>query len=299
MAAEEKDESGTLDEIQSGLLSQEQVSSYHKDGFITVDNVFPQSEVEKFRQVVDEFVMKSRTVTEHSDVFDLEPDHCAEFPRVRRLFNPARLHKVFDNAMRNPRLLDIVAQLIGPNIHTNGNKLNLKSPGFGSPVEWHQDWAFYPHTNDDLLAVGVAVDDMTLENGPLLVIPGSHKGKLYSHHQDGMFVGAISEEFEKKQAVPLTLKAGSISLHHTRLLHASSANRSANSRRFLLFQYCAGDAFPLYPPLSWETFARNQLRGKENNTPRLTNVPVRLPVPKHEGKQGIYELQTMLAKNTV
>ena len=45
---------------------------------------------------------------------------------------------------------------------------------YGSPVEWHQDWAFYPHTNDDLLAVGVMLDDMELENGPLLVLPGTH-----------------------------------------------------------------------------------------------------------------------------
>jgi len=55
-----------------------------------------------------------------------------------------------------PELLDIVAQLIGPGIYYNGDKLNMKIAGVGSPVEWHQDWAFYPCTNDDLLAVGVA-----------------------------------------------------------------------------------------------------------------------------------------------
>lgn len=60
--------------------------------------------------------------------------HSAENPRVRRLFNPVKLHAAFDNAMRNTRVLDVVGQLIGSNIHTNGNKLNLKSPGFGSPV---------------------------------------------------------------------------------------------------------------------------------------------------------------------
>ena len=45
------------------------------------------------------------------------------------------------------------AQLIGPGVRYNGHKLNMKSGEYGSPVEWHQDWAFYPHTNDDLLAV--------------------------------------------------------------------------------------------------------------------------------------------------
>ena len=48
----------------------------------------------------------------------------------------------------------------------------MKSGEFGSPVEWHQDWAFYPHTNDDLLAVGVCIDDMNETNGCLLSSPG-------------------------------------------------------------------------------------------------------------------------------
>ena len=61
----------------------------------------------------------------------------------------------------------------------------MKNPGHGSAVEWHQDWAFYPHTNDDLLEVGIALSDMTEENGALLVVPGSHKGKTWDHHQDG------------------------------------------------------------------------------------------------------------------
>ena len=61
-------------------------------------------------------------------------------------------------------------------------------------MEWHQDWAFYPHSNDDLLAVGVAIDDMTRENGCLMIMPGSHRGKINNHHQDGCFVGAVNEE---------------------------------------------------------------------------------------------------------
>ena len=69
----------------------------------------------------------------------------------------------------------------------------MKSGGFGSPVEWHQDWAWYPFTNDDLLVVGICMDDMIEENGCLLAIPGSHKGRILNHHQDGCFVGGVTE----------------------------------------------------------------------------------------------------------
>jgi phytanoyl-CoA hydroxylase len=71
-------------------------------------------------------------------------------------------------------------------------KLNMKSAGFGAPVEWHQDWAFYPHTDGDLAAVGIMPDDCGIENGPMMVIPGSHQGPVYDHHgPDGRFCGAI------------------------------------------------------------------------------------------------------------
>ena len=81
--------------------------------------------------------------------------------------------------------------LWGPDIRFDTAKLNMKSAGFGAPVEWHQDWAFYPHTNDDLAAVGVMFDDMELENGPLMIVPGSHRGPVFDHHADGVFCGAM------------------------------------------------------------------------------------------------------------
>ncbi len=78
--------------------------------------------------------------------------------------------------MRHGAILEILRELIGPAIRFDTSKLNMKSPGYGAAVEWHQDWAFYPHTNSDLCAVGVMMDDCGIENGPLLCIPGSHRG---------------------------------------------------------------------------------------------------------------------------
>ena len=96
----------------------------------------------------------------------------------------------------------------------------MKSGEFGSPVHWHQDWAFYPHTNDDILAVGVAIDDMTRENGCLLAIPESHRGPVLDHNQDGAFVGAVTEhDFAPTDAESIEVLSGGISIHHVRTLH--------------------------------------------------------------------------------
>jgi phytanoyl-CoA hydroxylase len=280
------------------MLTQEQIAFYHTNGYLGVENVLSAEEITELRRVTDEFVEKSRTVTTHTDVFDLEPGHTPENPRLRRLKTPALQHPVYDRILRHERILDIAAQLIGPALRTNGNKLNMKSPEYGSPVEWHQDWAFYPQTNDDLLAVGVAMDDMLLENGCLLVIPGSHKGPILDHHQNGVFVGAVTDpNFTPENAVPIELRAGGISIHHVRTLHASAPNVSSRPRRLYLVQYCAVDAWPLSGVGDLNRFNADILRGEPTIEPRLAPVPVRIPLPQPARQGSIYEMQSQLERS--
>ena len=281
------------------MLTPDQIEFYRKNGYLGVEGVFTSQQVDELRRVTDEFVEISRQVTENDPVFDLEPDHTPEAPKLRRLKSPTKQHPVYDRALRNETLLDIVGQLIGPGVCYNGDKLNMKLPEFGSPVEWHQDWAFYPHTNDDLLAVGVALDDMTTENGCLLVIPGSHRGKIYDHHQDGCFVGAVTEEdFSDEGAAQVQVKAGGVSIHHVRALHASLPNASDKPRRLLLLQYCAADSWPVFPGADWEKYSDTFLRGEPAQAIRTEHVPIRLPLPPALRPGSIYENQTVLAHTT-
>lgn len=277
------------------MLSDEQVKRYHEDGYIAVPGVFTADETRELQAVTDEFVEKSRHVSRHTEVFDLEPGHSFEEPRLRRLKTPHRQHTAYAKALRNERLLDLLERLLGDAIRHMNTKLNLKSPEFGSPVEWHQDWAFYPHTNDDVLAVGVAIDDMLLENGCLMVVPGSHRGPVHDHHEDGFFVGAIDPDLVPKHRVPIELAAGDISIHHARLVHGSAPNRSARPRRFLLFEYSAADAWPLVNFPGWSEFNDRLVRGEPTGTPRLEPVPARIPLPTHERQGSIYEVQSQLS----
>ena len=279
------------------MLTSKQIDFYHESGYLGVDGVLSADEVAELRGITDEFVQLSASVTEHTDVFDLEPGHTPEAPKLRRLKDPVTQHEIYNKFLNHPRILDIAEQLVGPGVRTNGNKLNMKSPEYGSPVEWHQDWAFYPHTNDDLLAVGVCMDDMLYENGCLLVIPGSHKGPVYSHHQDGRFAGAVTEEVpDADKAVPIELEAGGISIHHVRTLHASAKNVSTRPRRLLLYQYCSVDSWYLQGYPNWEAYAATVLRGEPCNRPRLADVPVLMPLPESVRGGSIYETQTILEK---
>ena len=273
------------------------MQSYRDHGYLAVPGVLSAAEVAELQRVTDELVDASRGVAAHTDVYDLEPGHSAAEPRVRRIKSPDLQHEVYARTLRHPAILDLVEQLIGPGVRYRSTKLNLKSAGYGSPVEWHQDWAFYPHTNDDILAVGVCIDAMSDANGGLLVVPGSHRGPLYDHHQDGWFVGAITgAEVDSAQVAQLEVPAGGISLHHVRTVHGSVPNRSPRPRRLLLLELCAVDAWPLLDMPGLEAFDARILRGSATVTPRLEAVPVRIPLPAHERRGSIYEVQSKLAR---
>lgn len=280
------------------MISQADIDRYNRDGYIVVPDVLSAEEVAELSRVTDEFVEGSRKVSDHTDVYDLEPGHSAAQPRVRRIKTPSQHHPAYERVVRHPRIVAVLRALWGPNIRFDLSKLNLKSAGFGSPVEWHQDWAFYPHTNDDLAAVGIMIDDFTTENGSMLVLPGSHKGPTYDHHAKGHFVGGIDpvkSGIDFSKAVMCTGKAGSITVHHVRLIHGSSANVSGQPRRFLLHQYRAADAWPLVqPPHNWAKWSSLLVSGEETLEPRMTAVPVRLPYPAAPFQGSIYENQREL-----
>jgi phytanoyl-CoA hydroxylase len=280
------------------MLTQAQIDEYNRVGAIVVADVLTPAEVAELRAVTDMFVENSRAVTTHTEVYDLEDTHTPAQPRVRRIKAPHLRHPAYNALVRHPRIIEVLSDLWGPNIRFDTAKLNLKSAGFGAAVEWHQDWAFYPHTNDDLAAVGVIMDDMELANGPLMIVPGTHKGPVFDHRAGGKFCGAMDpsrNDCDYSKAIALTGRAGSITVHHVRAVHGSAVNTSNKDRRLLLFQFRTADAWPLVQvPKSIEDYDALMVAGVSTLEPRVERVPVRLPFPPADNQGSIYENQKAL-----
>jgi ectoine hydroxylase-related dioxygenase (phytanoyl-CoA dioxygenase family) len=233
-------------------------------------------------------------------MLDLDPTHTPERPRVRRIKSPHEHSEHLKALAGDPTILDLLDPLMPSGVRIHNTKVNMKSAGVGESIEWHQDWAFYPHTNDDVLAVGIYLDDCDEENGPMMVIPGSHKGPTYDHHEGPYFCGAMDPnkcDVDFTKAVPLMGPAGTVTIHHARLIHGSAYNRSSRSRRFLLYAYSAVDAWPLHDLKGGiEAFDSRIVRGKPTLAPRMKEVPVRIPLPTRPGliKGSIYDNQSIL-----
>ncbi len=229
------------------MISEQDVQAYKRDGVIVVPEILGADTLTQLRSVIAELVAGAAKTLEHTDVYDLEPGHTAESPRVRRIKTPHKVHALFDQIVRSPAVLDILKKLIGPGLRLHGSKLNMKSAHYGSPVEWHQDWAFYPHTNDDIL--------------------------------------------------PCMGRAGSMSFHHVRALHGSAMNTSDRPRNLLLYEVAASDAWPLMGVKDFAEFNSRLLTGDPVVAPRMTNVPVRLPLPPATRQGSIYETQSAAKKS--
>ena len=284
------------------ILTEAQIAQYREDGYVLVDGLLEDDTLSELRRVTDEIVAGAAGIEEHTGILDLEASHRPDAPRVRRIKQPHRADPFYWELAGHAGIMAALEPLIGRNIRLRaGGKINMKAAEYGAPVEWHQDWAFYPHTNQDVLAVGILLDDMDSDNGPLLVLPGSHRGPVYDHHSHGAFCGAIDVEREGPDlsgARELHARAGSITIHHARLVHGSTMNRSARQRRVLYYEYAAADAWPLAGIEhldKLDDFNDRLVHGEPTLQPRMEDVPVRMPLPRAPYQGSIYENQRTLS----
>lgn len=269
-------------------LTEEQVADFRRDGYVVVENAVTPDQLARLRGEIECWVEESRAHTspfgeptiDGRPRFDMGTEHSAAHPALRRVNNPSDISEAYGEVMRDAATVDMVADLVGGNVKFHHCKINLKLPGSNTAVYYHQDFGFTPHSNDDVVTALLMLDDVTEENGCLMVVPGSHKGPMVSLFQGGTFTGRIAPEAEseaRRDAVAVTGPAGSVCLMHTRLMHGSEPNRSARPRGLYICVYSAADAVPL---------ARNPmpspnegaiLRGEPSATARMIDLEVDLP----------------------
>ena len=285
-------------------LTKDEVNFYNDQGYLLVEDVISEGQHKEMLTLVEEFFDKAKMVKENDNIFDLEEGHSFHNPRLKRIKQPHQHSQFFWDIIKESKIEDILKDLLGNNISLKTSKLNTKAPGGGAAVEWHQDWAFYPHTNDNVLALGLMLNDVDIDNGPLMVIPKSHKGPVLSHFNNGVFCGAIDpddSDFDMSKAVTLTGKARSMTIHHARTLHGSSPNNSNRDRLVLFYECNSADAWPLVgagaymkstnPVQLCNQLEKQMVCGKVSYQPRMENVPVTIPLPPAPDYGSIFTSQ--------
>jgi hypothetical protein len=279
------------------VLSNQQRESYFENGYLLVERAIPEQWIERLRTATDEMVDKSRAVAASNAMWDLEPGHGPDAPRLRRLSSPNDHHPTFWAYASESILADIVADLVGPDLKFHHSKLNFKWARGGEEVKWHQDIQFWPHTNYSPLTVGTYLYDCGPDQGPLGVVAGSHEGPLFDEYDaaSGEWVGCLSDAdsatIEPERVAYLEGPAGSLTIHNCRTIHGSRPNRSELGRPLLLNVYSAADAFPYtHNPLE-SRYDQRIVRGRPARWARHDPRPCLVPPDWSGGYTSIFALQ--------
>lgn len=261
--------------------------TYEEAGYAVVPGVLGRDELDSLHQALDEVLVEADESTESLSKFAYADGRDAAGRRyVKRIFDPIARHEAFRELVAHPRVLDLVEALVGPDITLQQTKLNLKPPVPGAEFDWHQDYPFFPHTNFDLVAVMVFLDDVGDDNGPLRVVPGSHRFGPVRHvfSADGQAYGT---EIEDKSLLGdeslwgrLTGPAGSIGLHHCCTLHSSGPSTSSRPRATFIAEYKATDNRQIggaMDPVGWG----EQMRGVDHRRVRMIEGIFDLPERVH------------------
>ena len=239
-------------------LSNEQVSFFEQEGFLLVEDVFSTSEVDLLLNEMQKVIQEDcpRRILEKSG-------------SVRSFFAPNLTNSVFDKAARYKKLLTAASQLLGGEIYLHQSKINSKAAMVGDWWEWHQDYTYWnkddgmPEAN--VLTAMIFLNPVTEFNGPLLLIPKSHKAGIvdeaenvndlenswYKDYVDSAtYLTALTSDLKytlKQKTIAQWVSkngifsakgtAGTVLFFHGNIFHASSNNLSPWDRHAFLLTY--------------------------------------------------------------
>jgi ectoine hydroxylase-related dioxygenase (phytanoyl-CoA dioxygenase family) len=271
------------------VLSDAQRRRYFETGYLAAEGLIPAATLARLVALSDAFIDASRAHSVSNEAYDLGPNHRPDRPHVRRLRALVDRHPEFWRFASEAPLVDIAADLVGPDVKFHSSKLNYKGPGAGEIVKWHQDIPAWPHTNYSPVTLGVYLGDVPAARGPLTCLPGSHRGPIHVHRDAaGKWTGSVSDAdmagHDLAAAEDLIGPAGTVIAINCRTLHASRANATDQVRPVALFVYSSADAFAWTPAPTPTSKTGCIVRGAHAAVAHLDPTPC--PVPPDWSRDG-------------
>ncbi len=201
------------------VLSESQIAQYEGEGYVFPIPVLSAEEVADYRARLE--------------AVEARQGGALEQPQRNKAH---LLFKWLDDLVRDPRIVDAMEDLLGPDILCWNTLVWIKEPGTTSFVSWHQDIRYWGLDGGEVVSAWIALSNASEEAGCMRVLPGSHKGRVLAHEdrydESNLLTRGqeVSEAIDESQAVHMPLTPGQMSLHSVRLAHASSPNNSQDRR---------------------------------------------------------------------
>ncbi len=244
-------------------LSEAEIQRYEQDGLVIPDYRIPEDRLQALRSEVDQLIRRNP---------DVRPEQLSGAHNPWSQSSRMVGSQLFLDFCHFPEVLDMVEQLIGPDIVLWGSQLFCKPAGDGMAVPWHQDGQYWPLDPLATVTVRLAIDDSLPENGCMRYLPGSHRPReLVRHEMVTERHVALRQQLpsiDESQARDVVLHSGQISLHDVYLVHGSNANRSTLRRSDYAIRYMPASSRYVRDP----AFPANAYAARESP---LMNYPAR------------------------
>src|SRR5258706_1337627 len=219
--------SGSMDQrLAPKALSAGEVAAYRREGQLTPAFRLSRDRLEQLTAAIEALI---------DDNPDVRPEQLVGAHVARSDDTGVRGRRELLDFARSPEILDMVEQIMGPDLIMWGSQVFSKPAGDGQAIPWHQDGQYWPMRPLATVTVWIAVDAATRANGCLRVIPGSHRLGLLDHVSSDDQSLALNQRlaegaFDDADAVDVELEPGQVSLHDSMLIHGSNANPSGRRR---------------------------------------------------------------------
>jgi ectoine hydroxylase-related dioxygenase (phytanoyl-CoA dioxygenase family) len=250
-------------------LTQEEVDNFWRDGYLKIGKILNDEEIELFRHEYDETFAQARAgqIKFRNLAIDNTDDLATKNKAAQQMLQIMQMCEVnihFRRLVYHERILDIVEDLIGPNIQLFHDQALYKPAYHGGPIHWHQDNAYWRCSPPNLVSAWVTLDDVNVHNGAMQFIPGSHLQAIgHARAQTSNALLDSGEHADKSKAVVVDLPAGGITIHHCQTLHMTEPNTTDRQRRAFAIHFMTPGTRSLrtgeYLPVS---FSRPLLRTK-------------------------------------
>jgi ectoine hydroxylase-related dioxygenase (phytanoyl-CoA dioxygenase family) len=228
---------------------QEIADFWNENGYYVLENALSSEEIAELRAETAR-ICAGEVSEIHGTTPRLEGESDDDvLRRVLCIHFPHKISPLMHDALAHPASVDVLTSVIGPNVKAMQSMLFIKAAGKPGQA-WHQDEDYIPTRDRSLCGAWIALDDATIENGCLWIIPGSHKpGILWDQewHADSRFDCALESQnfpYSEDEAIPVEVKAGAIVFFNGYTLHRSLPNRAKSGyRRALVNHYMSAESF--------------------------------------------------------
>ena len=240
------------------MLNKEQIEFYHLNGYLVLENIFSSEELKKLKTKLLNF----KNHTSEPNVI------CEENGDIRSIFAPELQEPIFGDLFKDKRILTASEALLNSSLYLYQYKLNLKAAFVGKFWEWHQDFPYW-HLDDgikkpNMISVMLLLDDVQSAQGPLLVIPESHKNGIVNFEKKAHLLDKndsllnslnsdlkyaidkdlVKEYAKKNKIISLEGRQGTVIFFHPNIFHASNTNVSPFARSTAIITYNSTDNAP-------------------------------------------------------